>query len=193
MYTITCSNPAYILEVKGNSRDRIHNVRITTFPHYGDVIMGAIASQLTSLTIVYSTVYSDADKRILKRCVTCLCAGNSPGTGEFPAQMASYAENVSIWWRHNAADVLGTSAVTFDCISISTLMQIHLCDPYRVVFAHILLTCCCFNFAYIHQWLIGPCILAAMSATFASIAYRWLSARLQDLQYVSDDDATVLY
>ena len=26
--------------------------------------------------------------------------GNSPGTGEFPAQMASYAENVSIWWRH---------------------------------------------------------------------------------------------
>ena len=29
-----------------------------------------------------------------------LCAGNSPGTGEFPAQMASNAENVSIWWRH---------------------------------------------------------------------------------------------
>ena len=32
--------------------------------------------------------------------VTGLCAGNSPGTGEFPAQMASNAENVSIWWRH---------------------------------------------------------------------------------------------
>ena len=32
-------------------------------PHYGDVIMGAIASQITSLTIVYSTVYSDADQR----------------------------------------------------------------------------------------------------------------------------------
>ena len=31
--------------------------------HYGDVIMGAIASQITSLTIVYSTVYSDADHR----------------------------------------------------------------------------------------------------------------------------------
>ena len=29
----------------------------------GDVIMGAIASQITSLTIVYSTVYSDADQR----------------------------------------------------------------------------------------------------------------------------------
>ena len=31
--------------------------------HYGDVIMGAIAPQITSLTIVYSTVYSDADQR----------------------------------------------------------------------------------------------------------------------------------
>ena len=29
----------------------------------GDVIMGAIASQITSLTIVYSTIYSDADQR----------------------------------------------------------------------------------------------------------------------------------
>ena len=30
--------------------------------HYGDVIMDEIASQTTSLTIVYSTVYSDADQ-----------------------------------------------------------------------------------------------------------------------------------
>ena len=33
--------------------------------------------------------------------VTGLCVGNSPGTGEFPAQMASNAENVSIWLRHH--------------------------------------------------------------------------------------------
>ena len=31
--------------------------------HYNDVIMGAIGSQITSLTIVYSTVYSGADQR----------------------------------------------------------------------------------------------------------------------------------
>ena len=31
--------------------------------HYNDVIMGMIASQITSLTIVYSTDYSDADQR----------------------------------------------------------------------------------------------------------------------------------
>ena len=30
--------------------------------HYNDVIMGTIASQITSLTIVYSIVYSDADQ-----------------------------------------------------------------------------------------------------------------------------------
>ena len=33
--------------------------------------------------------------------VTGLCVGNSPGTGEFPTQMASNAENISIWWRHH--------------------------------------------------------------------------------------------
>ena len=31
--------------------------------HYSDVIMATIASQITSLTIVYSTDYSDADQR----------------------------------------------------------------------------------------------------------------------------------
>ena len=31
--------------------------------HYDDVIMGAMASQITSLTTVYSTVYSGADQR----------------------------------------------------------------------------------------------------------------------------------
>ena len=30
--------------------------------HYNDVIMGAMVSQITSLTIVYSTVYSGADQ-----------------------------------------------------------------------------------------------------------------------------------
>ena len=40
-------------------------------------------------------------KKTPKLRVTGLCMGNSPGTGEFPAQMASYAEKVSIWWRHH--------------------------------------------------------------------------------------------
>ena len=40
-------------------------------------------------------------KKTSKLRVTGLCAGNSPGTVEFPAQMASNTENVSIWWRHH--------------------------------------------------------------------------------------------
>ena len=40
-------------------------------------------------------------KKTSKLRVTGLCVGNSPETGEFPAQMASNAENVSIWWRHH--------------------------------------------------------------------------------------------
>ena len=33
--------------------------------------------------------------------VTGLCEGNSPVTGEFPAQRASNTENASISWRHH--------------------------------------------------------------------------------------------
>ena len=40
-------------------------------------------------------------KKTSKLCVTGLCAGNSPVSGEFPAQMASNAEIVSIRWRHH--------------------------------------------------------------------------------------------
>ena len=40
-------------------------------------------------------------KKISKLRVTGLCAGNSPVTGEFPTQMASDTENVSIGWRHH--------------------------------------------------------------------------------------------
>ena len=39
-------------------------------------------------------------KKTSKLRVTGLCAGNSPMSGEFPAQMFSNAENISIWWRH---------------------------------------------------------------------------------------------
>ena len=39
-----------------------------------------------------------------------LC-GEFTGTGEFPAQMASYAENVSIWWRHHESSGQWNEAV----------------------------------------------------------------------------------
>ena len=69
--------------------------------HYNDVIMGAKASQITSLVIVNSTVIQAQIKGNTKAPRHWLCEGNSPVTGEFPAQMASNAENISIWWRHH--------------------------------------------------------------------------------------------
>ena len=70
--------------------------------NYSDVIMSAMASQITGVSIVYSTVCSGSSKKTSKLRVTGLCEGNSPVTGEFPAQRASNADNVSIWWRNHA-------------------------------------------------------------------------------------------
>ena len=65
--------------------------------------MRTMASQITSLTIVYSTVYSVEDQTKRQSSVSlAYVRGNSPATGEFPEQMASIAENYSIWWRHHA-------------------------------------------------------------------------------------------
>ena len=47
-------------------------------PHYSDVIMSAMASQTTGISIIYLIVSSDADQR-----------------------RASNEENASIWWRHH--------------------------------------------------------------------------------------------
>ena len=44
-------------------------------------------------------------KKTSKLRVTGLCVGNSPGTGEFPTQMASNTENVSIWLRPHKIDI----------------------------------------------------------------------------------------
>ena len=42
-------------------------------------------------------------KKTSKLRLAGLCVRNSPVTGEFPAQMASNAKNVSIWWRHHVS------------------------------------------------------------------------------------------
>ena len=56
-----------------------------TRKHYVDVIMTTMASQITSLTVVYSIVYSGTDqKKTSKLRVTGLCAGNSPGPVNSP-------------------------------------------------------------------------------------------------------------
>ena len=55
-----------------------------SFSHYIDVIMTTVASQITSLTVVYSTVYSRRSKKTPKLRVTGLSVGNSPGPVNSP-------------------------------------------------------------------------------------------------------------
>ena len=55
--SLNLTNKIIITQINKFSRQKIPGI------HYDDVIMGTIASQITSLTIVYPTVYSDADQR----------------------------------------------------------------------------------------------------------------------------------
>ena len=101
--------------------------------HYNDVIMGAMSSQITSLTIGYSTVYSRRrSKKTSKLRITGLCEGNSPVTGEFPAQRASKEENISIWWRHHVK----VSGISLNRIHFAGSLPSIRCliNRYRVAF-----------------------------------------------------------
>ena len=60
--------------------------------HYSDVIMSAMVSQITSPYCLLNRLFRHSWRKTLKLSVTGLCAGNSPVTGEFPAQRASHEE-----------------------------------------------------------------------------------------------------
>ena len=76
-------------------------------------------------------------KKTSKLRVTSLCVGNSPVTGEFPAQRASNAKNVSSWWRHHSFAICSSSVAAahsrsflggfsehFSCMEFDNLPQI---------------------------------------------------------------------
>ena len=48
--------------------------------------MGAMTYRITGVSIVYSRIYSGADKKTSEFRVTGRCEGKSPMTGEIPAQ-----------------------------------------------------------------------------------------------------------
>ena len=91
-----CEKPTRLLSVSVAMTSQTKCV-----PHNNDVIMSTIASQITSIAIVYSTVYSAQIKENIKAPRHWPLCGEFTGTGEFPAQRASNAENVSIWWRYH--------------------------------------------------------------------------------------------
>ena len=60
-------------------------------------------SNQRSLDCLLNRLFTRRSKKTPKLRVTGFCDGNSPVTGgELPAQRVSYAENVSVWWRHHA-------------------------------------------------------------------------------------------
>ena len=62
--------------------------------------MGMMASQITSLTIVYTQPIIQAQiKENIKAPRHWPLYGEF--TSELPAQMASKVENVSVWWHHH--------------------------------------------------------------------------------------------
>ena len=76
-------------------QDRLWLQTIHAF-HCRYVIISAMASQITSFSIVCPAVCSAVDQR--KQSSTSLAF---VVTGEFPSQRASNAENDYIWWPHH--------------------------------------------------------------------------------------------
>ena len=95
----------------------------TRFTHYSDVIMSAMVSQITDVSIVCSTDCSGANQRKHQSSAPLgLCEGNPPVTGGFPSQRASNTGDISIWWRHHdpIRCLIIRSRETWDTLSYHT-------------------------------------------------------------------------
>ena len=90
-----------------NSKDTGLCQRDSDIPraHYNGVIMSSMAFQITSLTIVYLTIYSGTDKKKtsklrvtsllwgINRCIPC----------------TNITRKMAIWWRHHETAILVTN------------------------------------------------------------------------------------
>ena len=89
-------------------------------------------------------LFRHRSKKKWKLCVPGICAGNSPGTSEFPAQIASTTENVFIWWRHHDLDKTEGKTQEGLCYSLTLtfpfskwkvyiipVQDIHTCPPAK--------------------------------------------------------------
>ena len=80
------------------------NAHGSSIHHYSDVLMRAMASQITGVSMVCSIVYSGADQRNHESSASLAYVRETLVTGEFLSQRASNAENVVIWWSHHDPD-----------------------------------------------------------------------------------------
>ena len=111
-----------------------HSVLKLVIWHYNDVTMSTIyiASQITSLTIVYSSVYSSADQRKHQSSASlAFVRGIHRGPVNSPHKWPVTRKNVSIWWRHHVPSVLISRS--HNKISIQLLIAFELSKLYRLV------------------------------------------------------------
>ena len=72
------------------------------FKHYSDIIISAMASQMTGVSIFCSSVCLGIDQKKHHSSVSlAFVRGNPLVTGGFPSQRASITEIVSIWLHHH--------------------------------------------------------------------------------------------
>ena len=71
--------------IKGKKLGTV-SIQVLLTQNYSDAIKSALASQITGVLIIHSTVRWGRSKKTPKLRVIGLCVGNSPVTGEFPAQ-----------------------------------------------------------------------------------------------------------
>ena len=94
--------------------------------------MGAMASRWFAQPFVHAQI----KENIKAPRNWPLCAGNSTVTGEFPAQRASNAENVSIWWRHYGTPFFITrgqfwpSGIVVACVCLSVCPSVCVCGKH---------------------------------------------------------------
>ena len=93
IYVVEFKRHSHVLEIALTSRLFSHCMTYLHWRHYGRDSV----SNHQPHDCLLNRLFRRRSKKTSKLPVTSLCVGNSPGTGEFPAQMASNAENVSIW------------------------------------------------------------------------------------------------
>ena len=81
---------------------------IITMTSYSDV------SNYQPHNCFLNRLFRRRSKKISKLRVTGLWGGNSPVTGDSPAQRASNTENVSIWWSHHVRNTLAYRMKSLD-------------------------------------------------------------------------------
>ena len=102
--------------------------------HYNDIMMKMMAPQITSPTIVYSTVYSGPNQRKHQSSASLtFVRGIHQWPVNFPTQRSSNAENVSIWWHHHGLPIRSQD---WKFLSMNMVHSLCCCNWHWVITRH---------------------------------------------------------